>query len=204
MDFNLTEEQTALKKEYETFFQEEMKKAPPNIGHVYEDDEAFAFHRYMMKRFGEEGYIAMAWPKKYGGGDQPIMNQYIFNMVRASYGAPGLDAFGAEMFAPTLLLAASEEQKMRLLPPIARGEVVYCQGWSEPNAGSDLASLKTTAKRDGDKYIINGQKIWNTGGNKADRIFMLARTNPEEKRGKGVSISTMPGMGACSPREIWP
>ncbi|MDJ0841307.1 MAG: acyl-CoA dehydrogenase family protein [Acidobacteriota bacterium] len=188
MDFSLTKEQIALKVEFEAFFREEMKNAPPDIGHVHESDAAFDFHRYMMKRLGEKGWIAISWPEEYGGSGRPLMDHYLFNTVRASFGAPGIDQFGAEMYGPTVLLAGSEEQKKRLLPPIARGEVVYCQGWSEPNSGSDLASLKTSAKRDGDHYVVNGQKIWNTGGNRADRIFMLARTNPEEPRGKGLSI----------------
>ena len=191
MDFNLTEEQKGYQKEFQDFFKEEMKNAPANAGHAYENDEAFAFHRYMMKRLGEKGWIALSWPKEYGGSERPIMDQYIFNRVRAESGAPGIDGFGVQMFGPTLLVAASDEQKQRLLPPIARGEVVYCQGWSEPNSGSDLASLKTTARRDGDHYIINGQKIWNTGGNRADRMFMLARTDPNEARGKGVSIFSL-------------
>lgn len=192
MDFKLTEKQEALKQEFDDFFKEEMKHAPQEyelgIEGIYSTDEGFQFHRYMAKRLGEKGWISRAWPKEYGGEDAPMMEQLLFNEVRDYYGAPGIDVFGVGMFAPTLLVWANEEQKKRFLPPIARGEVVYCQGWSEPDAGSDLASLTTTAIKDGDHYVVNGQKIWTTGARKADCMFLLARTNPEEKRGKGLSV----------------
>lgn len=92
------------------------------------------------------------------------------------------------MFAPTLMLYANEEQKKRLLPPIAKAEAVYCQGWSEPDAGSDLANIQTMAEQEGDDYVINGQKLWTTGAHRADHIFLLARTDPDSKRSKGLSV----------------
>jgi alkylation response protein AidB-like acyl-CoA dehydrogenase len=107
------------------------------------------------------------------------------------YGTPGHDIWGNKMFAPTLLIGGTEEQKRRLLPPIAKGETLYCQGWSEPDSGSDLASLKTLAIKDGEHYVINGQKIWTTGGHRAKRMFMLARTDPDTHRSKGLSIFTL-------------
>lgn len=192
MDYRLTDEQEALKKEFEDFFEEEKKKAPRGVGGgmeaKFQSDEAFAYFQYMAKRQGEKGYHAMAWPKEYGGIEASLMDQAVFNEVSAVYGSPGRDGWGIGMLAPTLLIGGTEEQKQRLLPPIAKGEVLYCQGWSEPDAGSDLASLKTLAIRDGEHYVINGQKIWTTGGHRADRMFMLARTDPETKRSKGLSI----------------
>jgi alkylation response protein AidB-like acyl-CoA dehydrogenase len=116
------------------------------------------------------------------------MEQVIFDEVRGYYNAPGVDGFAVGMFAPTLLAGATEAQKERLLPPIAKGEAFYCQGWSEPDAGSDLASLTTTAIREGDHYIVNGQKTWTTGAHRAEYMFLLARTDPESKRGKGLSV----------------
>jgi alkylation response protein AidB-like acyl-CoA dehydrogenase len=130
----------------------------------------------------------MAWPKEYGGGAAPIIEQLIFNEVYSYYGAPGIDPFGVNMFAPTLMLFANDEQKKRLLVPIGKGEVRYCQGWSEPNAGSDLAAVQTTAIKDGDHYIVNGQKVWTTGGHRADCMFLLARTDSKEKKQKGLSV----------------
>lgn len=193
MDYSLTEEQIEKKKEYEAFFAQEMKKAPPGFGDAsnegnYDSDEGWAFTRYMAKRLADKGWLTMAWPKEYGGQDASIMDQVIFNEVMADFEAPGVDIFGVNMFAPTLMLYATEEQKKRLLPPIARAEVVYCQGWSEPDAGSDLASLKTAAVKDGDTYVINGQKLWTTGAHRADHMFCLARTDPDSSRSRGLSV----------------
>jgi alkylation response protein AidB-like acyl-CoA dehydrogenase len=193
MDFKLTEEQEALKKEFEAFFQEVMKDAPPEYGTgglegTYKTDEGFQFHMTVAKKLGEKGWLSRAWPKEFGGQGAPLIEQLIFNEAKDQYSAPGVDMFGIGMFAPTLILAANDEQRERLLPPIARGEVSYCQGWSEPDAGSDLASLTTTAIRNGDHYIVNGQKIWTSGAHKADCMFLLARTNTDEKRGKGLSV----------------
>jgi alkylation response protein AidB-like acyl-CoA dehydrogenase len=193
MDFKLTEAEEALKKEFEEFFEAEMKNAPPEYGNggleaIYGTEEGNAFHKSMARKMGDKGWISMAWPKAYGGRDATIMEQMIFNEVRARYRAPGIDGFGVGMFAPTLLVGANEEQKQRLLPPIAKGEVFYCQGWSEPDAGSDLASLTTLAIREGDFYVVNGQKAWTTGGHRVDHMFLLARTDPDSKRSKGLSV----------------
>ncbi len=192
MDYRLTPEQEKLKQEFIDFFEEEKKNAPPDLAGGmearFESDEAFAYFQYMAKRQGEMGYHAMAWPKEYGGREATLMEQAIFNEVSATYSSPGHDGWGIGMLAPTLLIGGTEEQKKRLLPPIAKGEVLYCQGWSEPDAGSDLAALQTLAIKDGEEYVVNGQKIWTTGGHRADRMFMLARTDPDTQRSKGLSI----------------
>ena len=193
MDFKLTKEQEALKKEFEGFFRDEMKNAPHQIKHgtryaVYETEETYKFHRNMARKLGQKGWLARAWPKEYGGEGASPIEQLLFNEIREKYNAPGVDFIGLHMFAPTLLIGATDEQKKRLLPPIAGGEVFYCQGWSEPDAGSDLAALATSAIRDGDHYVVNGQKIWTSGAHKADCMFLLARTDPESKRSKGLSV----------------
>ncbi|MBI5583839.1 MAG: acyl-CoA dehydrogenase family protein, partial [Deltaproteobacteria bacterium] len=191
MDFKLTEEQRALKQEFEDFFREEMKQAPKTTGGLeamLATEESWKFHRYLGKKLGQKGWLSRPWPKAYGGCDAPIVEQQLFNEVRAKYRAPGVDPWGVEMFAPTVLIGGTEEQKQRILPPIARGEVHYCQGWSEPNAGSDLASVRTTALKAGDHYIVNGQKIWTTGAHFADHIFLLLRTDPSSRRNAGLSV----------------
>jgi len=194
MYFKLTEQQRALKKEFDDFFRAEMKNAPPVYQYetlleaMYATDEGWEFNENMRKKLVEKGWYIRHWPKEYGGDEAPLLEQLIFNESHAYYHAPGIDGFGIGMFAPTLMLYASEEQKKRLLPPIARGEVQYCQGWSEPNAGSDLASLKTTAIKEGDYYVVNGQKIWITAAHRADHMFLLARTDPSQKRGGGLSV----------------
>ncbi len=193
MDFSLTKEQLELKQEFEEFFKEEMKSAPPEYGSggleaIYDTDAGFAFHAQMQKKLGDRGWLSLAWPKEVGGRGAPLIEQFIFNEVRERYDAPGVDIFGIGMFAPTLIIAANEEQKERLLTPIGKGLVSYCQGWSEPDAGSDLASLQTLAIKEGDHYVVNGSKIWTTGAHRADCMFLLARTDPESKRGKGLSV----------------
>lgn len=193
MDFSLTDQQLAMKKQFECFFKEEMKAAPPcykgtRLEAIYASDEGWEFHKKMQRKMGAKGWLSMAWPNIYGGEEVSLIEQLIFSEVHAYYHAPGIDIFGLRMFAPTLMLYASEEQKSRLLPPIARGEVNYCQGWSEPDAGSDLASLRTTATRVGDHYVVNGQKVWTTGGQRADHMFLLARTDPMSKRSRGLSV----------------
>lgn len=202
MDFKLTEKELALKEEIETFYKTEMKNAPPGFNGgtelIYATDERFQFHKYMARKLGEKGWLSLAWPKAYGGQDATIMEQLVFNEVSGYYNTTGIDVFSIGMFGPTLLVGASEEQKKRLLPPIASGEASYCQGWSEPNAGSDLASLTTTAIKDGDEYVVNGQKTWTTGAHRADFMFLLARTDPNSKRGKGLSVfhlrTDLPGI----------
>lgn len=193
MDFSLTEKERELKNEFDAFFKVEMKNAPPEFGNgglegIYATEEGFAFHKYMAEKLGEKSWISMAWPKEYGGREASIMEQVLFGQSRGYYGAPGIDGFAVGMFAPTLMVGAKEEQKKRLLPPIAKGEAFYCQGWSEPDAGSDLASLTTTAIRDGDDYVVNGQKTWTTGGHRAEFMFLLARTDPDSRRSKGLSV----------------
>ncbi len=193
MDFRLTKEEEVYKQEFIEFFEKEMKNAPSEFGNggiegIYATDEGFAFHKYMAKKLGERKWLSLGWPKEFGGLEASIMVQLLFDEVRGYYNAPGVDGFAVGMFAPTLLAGATDEQKQRLLPPIANGEAFYCQGWSEPDAGSDLASLTTTAIREGDHYVVNGQKTWTTGGHKAEYMFLLARTDPDSKRGKGLSV----------------
>jgi 3-oxocholest-4-en-26-oyl-CoA dehydrogenase alpha subunit len=193
MDFSFTEAQLSLRHEFDDFFSKEMKHAPPPYGYgglegIFGTEEGFQFHRHMAKKLGKKGWIARAWPKAYGGMDAPLIEQLIFNEVVGYHRGAGIDIQGIGMFAPTLLVGASEEQKIRLLPPLAGGEAFYCQGWSEPDAGSDLANIKTLALCDGDHYVINGQKCWCSGAHRADHMFMLARTDPDSYKNKGLSV----------------
>jgi hypothetical protein len=203
MDFKLSEEQLAKKKEFDDFFKEEMNKALEKYpeGEAFEGiftDIGWEHFKYMKKRLVETGYLTMAWPKEYGGQDASIIDQLLFNEAYSYYRGSGIDGWGVKMFAPSVMLHATEEQKQRILPPIAKGEVQYCQGWSEPNAGSDLAALSTTAIRKGDHYLVNGQKTWTTGAQRADRLFLLARTDPNQTRSRGLSVfnvdMSLPGI----------
>jgi alkylation response protein AidB-like acyl-CoA dehydrogenase len=169
-----------------------MKNAPSECkaSHeaLYSDDVCWEFHREMAKKLGAKGWLSRPWPREYGGQDAPLIEQFIFSDVMGYYRGAGVDHLGVNVLAPSLLISGNDEQKREHLPPTGRGERFWCQGWSEPNAGSDLASLTTRATRDGDDYIIEGQKIWTTGAHRADWINMLARTNPEEKRSRGLSF----------------
>ena len=192
MDFGFTSEQEAMRKEFDSFFREEMKKSPPGwtgaFEDIYDTDKGWAFHCGMARKLSEKGWLVRAWPKEYGGQDAPIIEQLIFSDVSGYHGSPGIDIFGLGMLAPTLLAVGGEEQKKAHLPKTGRGEVMWCQLWSEPNAGSDLANLSTTAVRDGDEYVINGQKIWTTGAHRADWGFGVFRTDPNQKRSRGLSF----------------
>ena len=136
----------------------------------------------------ERGWIAPAWPKEFGGAGLSVKEQFIFNEELAESGLMNVGGFGVMMLGPTLMVHGTDEQKAEILPKILAGEVVWCQGWSEPGAGSDLASLQTRAARDGDEYILNGQKIWTTGAQHADRMYMLARTDPDAPKHRGISM----------------
>ncbi len=194
MDYKLSPEMREKKEEFDRFFIEEMKNAPPEYLEAgaleagYNSDEGWEFFKSMKACLAEKGYITLAWPKEYGGAEASVTEQLLFSESFAYHGGTGLDPWGVSMFAPTLMLYATEEQKQRLLPPIAKGEVQYCQGWSEPNAGSDLAALSTTAILDGDQYVINGQKTWITAAHRADHMFLLARTDPTQRRSGGLSV----------------
>jgi alkylation response protein AidB-like acyl-CoA dehydrogenase len=192
MEFRFTPEQEALRKEFDDFFREEMKNAPKewwsSLEAIYGSDECWEFHKQMAKKVGARGWLSRPWPREYGGLDAPLIEQFIFSEVLGYHRGAGVDPLGVNVLAPTLLVSANEEQRQEHLPYIARGERFWCQCWSEPNAGSDLASLRTRAVRVGDEYIINGQKIWTTGAHRADWCNMLARTNPEERRSRGLSF----------------
>ena len=128
------------------------------------------------------------------------MEQFIFNEEMAKTRAPEVGGIGMNMVGPTLIRHGSDEQKAAHLPRITSNEVIWCQGYSEPGAGSDLASLQTRAVRDGDEYVINGQKVWNTVGHKADWMLLLTRTDPEAPKHRGITMFVLdmrtPGITA--------
>ncbi|MBM4411218.1 MAG: hypothetical protein FJ037_07850 [Chloroflexi bacterium] len=134
------------------------------------------------------GWIAPAWPKSYGGAGLSPKEQFILNEELAENGLSNVGGFGVMMLGPTLMIHGDDEQKAEHLGKILRGEVVWAQGWSEPSAGSDLASLQTRAVRDGDEYVVNGQKIWTSGAQHADWIYMLARTDADAPKHRGISL----------------
>ncbi|MBI4220390.1 MAG: acyl-CoA dehydrogenase family protein [Chloroflexi bacterium] len=152
------------------------------------EDEQWALTLRLRRELANRGWLTLAWPKEYGGAAASPMTQLIFHEEMSYHRVPGRDAFGARMLAPTLMVHGTEEQRRRFLPPVARGEVQWCQGYSEPNSGSDLASLQTRAVADGDEFAVDGTKIWTSLAHRADWIFLLARTDPKAPKHKGISF----------------
>jgi len=149
--------------------------------------EAMARYNAWMKKLAKKGWIAAAWPAEYGGAGMTIMQQFIFNEELALARAPRPGGIGIAMAGPTIIVYGTEDQKKEHLSGMLSGDVVWCQGFSEPESGSDLASLRTSAVKDGDDYIINGQKIWTTGAQFSQRMILLARTDPQAPKHKGIS-----------------
>jgi alkylation response protein AidB-like acyl-CoA dehydrogenase len=149
-------------------------------------------------RLFEKGWVAPAWPKEYGGGGLSVMEQFILSQEFAEADAPGVGGMGISLAGPTIIVHGTDEQKEEHLPKILRGESQWCQGFSEPGAGSDLASLQTRAVKDGDDYVINGSKIWTSGAQRANWMFMMARTDPDAPKHRGISYflldMTTPGI----------
>ena len=141
-----------------------------------------------QRKLAERGWLCPNWPKEHGGPGWSSTQKFIFEMEMARADSPYLSSFSIKMVAPVLMKFGSEAQKKRFLPKIAAAEELWCQGYSEPGSGSDLASLRTRAERQGDHYIVNGQKIWTTNAHFADWIFCLVRTSNEGKRQEGISF----------------
>jgi alkylation response protein AidB-like acyl-CoA dehydrogenase len=139
------------------------------------------------EKLSKKGWIAPAWPKEYGGAGLGVMEQFVMNEEFAEARVMNVGGMGTSMIGPTLIIHGNEEQKHEHLGAILRGEVQWCQGYSEPGSGSDLASLQTRAVRDGDDWVINGQKIWTSGAHNADWMFMLARTDPDAPKHRGIT-----------------
>jgi alkylation response protein AidB-like acyl-CoA dehydrogenase len=176
------------------------ENCPPAMRLPLEDDEDRCWggrnwkfksedQKLWLQRMAERGWTAPTWPKEYGGGglsrDEAKM---LREEMRAINARSPLDSFGIWMLGPALLKYGSEEQKKKYLPQITRGEIRWCQGYSEPNSGSDLASLQTRAEDKGDHFLVNGQKVWTSYADKADWIFCLVRTNPAAKKHEGISF----------------
>nr|WP_217344127.1 acyl-CoA dehydrogenase family protein [Noviherbaspirillum sp. L7-7A]MBV0878239.1 acyl-CoA dehydrogenase family protein [Noviherbaspirillum sp. L7-7A] len=187
MDLNFTAEETAFREQVRSFMQE---KLPADIrkkvlgGLIVERDDYVRWQRILH----EQGWGAPAWPQQFGGTGWNATQQYIFEEESAAAGAPRAVPFGLKMVAPVIMAFGSPAQQQRFLPKILAAEEWWCQGYSEPGAGSDLASLKMRAVREGNEYVLNGQKTWTTLGQYADWIFCLVRTDFEAKAQRGISF----------------
>ncbi len=208
MDFSFGENEERLREEVRSFLRDNLPESDVGGDAALRPrtDREFERAQAINHKLAERGWIAPAWPKQYGGLGASIFEQMVFNEEFGYYGVPdtGTRTFGVGMIGPTLIIHGSEEQKQRYLPRITSGEDIWCQGYSEPGAGSDLAGLQTRAVRDGDDYVINGHKIWTSGGHRANQMFCLVRTNPEAPKHRGISFLIVDDIKHASGLEIRP
>ena len=215
MDLNFTAEETAFRHEVRAFIQRALPADIQNKvlnGLILEREDYLRWQRILHA----QGWGGTSWRTEFGGTGWNAVQQYIFEEEGTAAGAPRTVPFGLKMVAPVIMAFGSPAQQQRFLPPILAAEEWWCQGYSEPGSGSDLASVKSTAVRDGDTYIVNGQKTWTTQGQYADWIFCLVRTDTEVKPQRGISFLLIdmktPGItvrpiitmdGAHEVNEVW-
>jgi alkylation response protein AidB-like acyl-CoA dehydrogenase len=187
MDLTLSPSEEAFRDELRTWVAEHHPGAEPDG-----DEAAFAFRREWQRRLHEAGLAGLSWPKEYGGRGATLVEQAIYNeeMVRAR--APEVaNVLGLAMGGPTVIAHGTEAQRRRFLSPILSAEEIWCQGFSEPESGSDLASLKTRARRDGTDWVVTGQKVWTTFAHHAKWCMLVARTDPDAPKHKGLTYFLM-------------
>jgi alkylation response protein AidB-like acyl-CoA dehydrogenase len=196
VDTRFSEEDEAFRREIAGWLEQ-------NLGGEFEsvrgrggpgDEHALFEERHAWeRRLGEAGWIGIGWPESVGGRHLSLSQQVVFYEEYARAGGPGrVGHIGEGLLAPTLIHYGSDEQKQRFLPGIRSGEEIWCQGYSEPNAGSDLANVQTRAARVGDEWVISGQKLWTSGAATSDWCFVLCRTNPDAPKHKGLSYLLVP------------
>ena len=189
MDLAFNAEELAFQKEVRDWITANM---PPEVAEESRRSRTSHVSKERLlqwqKKLASRGWLCPNWPKEFGGPGWNSTQKFIFEMEMARADSPYLSSFSIKMVAPVLMKYGSEGQKKRFLPKIAAAEELWCQGYSEPGSGSDLASLRTKAERQGDHYVVNGQKIWTTNAHWADWMFCLVRTSNEGKRQEGISF----------------
>lgn len=193
MDFAFTPEEEAFRRELRAWLAEHL---PAHRERWPATDDEFSLHPDKSfdaclawhKRLHAGGWVGIAWPREYGGRGATIIQQMIFNEEMARAGAPpGVNTIGIMLVGPTLMQWGTEEQKLRYIPKILSADEIWCQGFSEPGAGSDLAALATRAASDGDHYVVSGQKVWISNAHRSQWCFLLARTDPNVPKHQGIS-----------------
>ncbi|KAA0234171.1 MAG: acyl-CoA dehydrogenase [Actinobacteria bacterium] len=193
MDLTYPAEAEDFRQEIRAWLEENLPEGWFDDGFEMDQAERERFNKEWPEKLHEGGWICASWPVEYGGKGLSLIESVVLSEEFHNAGAPMRgDFFGDTLVGPTILQWGSEEQKKEFIPGILSGEIAWCQGFSEPDAGSDLASLKTTAVLDGDEWVINGQKIWTTQAQWADYIFVLCRTDPEAPKHKGISYLLCP------------
>jgi alkylation response protein AidB-like acyl-CoA dehydrogenase len=188
MDLNLTPQEQHFRDEVRAWLQANVPKDWESRRAQDDMKEFFAFLRAWQKQVFEAGWAGVAWPTEYGGRGATLMEQVIFTEEMARAIAPQLaNVLGLSLIGPTIIAYGTDKQKKRFLPPILSADEIWCQGFSEPNAGSDLAGIRTAAKLDGDHYIVNGQKVWTSYGWAADWCALLTRSDADSTKHKGLT-----------------
>lgn len=188
MDLGFTPEQEAFRARVRQFLRDNLPAGWGTPGFRPQGANTLEFLKDWQRRLYDGGFLGMAWPKEYGGQGASQVEMAIFNEEIARMRAPApLNVLGLAMAAPTIITYGTDEQKKRYLPKILSCDEIWCQGFSEPNSGSDVASLRTRAELRGDEFIINGQKVWTTLGHVADWCMLLVRTDPDAPKHRGLS-----------------
>ena len=190
MDLNLTPEEQLFQDELRAWLSDNVPAGWSAITAAMDDQrERFEYLRAWQRKVADAGWAGVHWPKDYGGRGASLTQQVIFHEEMARAGAPQLPGIlGLALVGPTLIASGTQAQKERFLKKILTGEEIWCQGFSEPNAGSDLAALRTEARRDGDHFIVNGQKVWTSYGWASDWCELVVRTDPDAPKHKGLTV----------------
>ena len=193
MDLNYPTETEPFRKEVHSWLEENLPEGWFDAGFTMSPEERRAFNETWNEKLFAGGWICAGWPVEYGGKGLTLLQQVVLNEEFAKAGAPmRADFFGDTLVGPTILQWGTDEQKREFIPGILQGKIAWCQGFSEPDAGSDLASLKTTAVLDGDEWVINGQKVWTSHAQHADYVFLMVRTDPDAPQHAGISYLLVP------------
>jgi alkylation response protein AidB-like acyl-CoA dehydrogenase len=196
MDVRFSEEDEAFRAEVSEWLETQLSGEFAGVrgrGGPGDEGSLVAERKAWERRMGEAGWIGLGWPRELGGRGLPLTRQVVFYEEYARAGGPGRIGHMSEtLLAPTVMAFGSEAQKQRFLPPILAGEEVWCQGYSEPNAGSDLANVQTRASLEGDEWVIHGQKVWTSWASFSDWCFVVCRTDPNSQRHKGLSYLLVP------------
>ncbi|MEE2885519.1 MAG: acyl-CoA dehydrogenase family protein [Chloroflexota bacterium] len=187
MEFRFSEEDEVFRSEIIKFVESELPWDWKTQELDPEEPEDLKLVQQFKQKLAKKGWLTRAWPEEYGGQNASHIQQLIFNEEMAYRGVP-VDDGGISMVGPIIMMSGTEQQKQYFLPRIARAEINWCQGYSEPDAGSDLASVQTKAEEDGDDFVVNGSKIWNGAHSGADWMFMLVRTDPDVRKHRGISF----------------
>jgi alkylation response protein AidB-like acyl-CoA dehydrogenase len=194
MEFDWSPDDVEHRAEFRAFLEEFLPEDWEKLSQAGPGSDLQAeFSRTFCRAMAERGWLTQHWPEEYGGRDASAWRHSIIGEECWAIGEPrGPQYMNVNWIGPALMRYGTQEQKAKHLPPISRGEVLWCQGFSEPEAGSDLVALRTAALRDGDEYVVNGSKIWTSYANHADYIILLVRTDPDSERHRGISVLLVP------------